>query len=736
MKKLLFIFLIYLLFSCSLFFPPVYGEEIISFSSSGHKRVSHIDNDGQKTFDSQRIIKSILVLRNPNTGLSPSHWGHPGYEDLAYLYDKAVDAIILKALGYQLEAEKILDYFADRLRIPMDEVRMCVDTNEIYGILKLFKPRDSSQKAVKSLVNAFNINSVKPQGEGMLEFVTTPGPMSFVIYAMLAVNPKKYKTEACLLGETLLAMQDNEGGVHDGDRAPDKIHTEPHVDAAAALLMLYQITGDEKWRIAAERGYNWFEHNVYYPEEGIIDQGLWSGSRSTIFATDCYSWTMAGPAGDKIPLNVLKKLTETMLNHGLVKITLSLPDSTIQTVILCDFTDAEESRAKKVRDGFHPMGSVEWTGGVILSLQKNAVRFWNAKDSSTARFYKALAEALFAETIKCFYYQDDLRAWITFYATGQGVEVGPFGSIRKGFSGGWKTPFFYAKTEDGRTIRGGSTVGAWPLLPCLGVNPFILNDQYKSTYNQIPLTEEDEKTARSFLEGVAARRTFQETILPEAPAASTQIVEPRTFNGKMWEAFELASAAKESSHDEEAKKYFEEAILWAKKVINDSAWVKLAKRDNIKKESEVGGIIEYPWGVTYPNHPLHIAIWRYALLNEIGAAMWGLATANFELGNYDEAKYWIGRIIDDVPLHQIASVLKEEQDDITKKPDSIEDKIIQGYWNALVVWETNPAGYERDARMGILYNQVLREKGLPTATPKVVPLHTIPRIQNRPKNEK
>ena len=234
-----------------------------------------------------------------------------------------------------------------------------------------------------------------------------------------------------------------------------------------------------------------------------------------------------------------------------------------------------------------------------------------------------------------------------------------------------------------------------------------LHDALPISYDQIPLTEKDRERARLFLENIAIHRTFQEAIQREAPLAATQIVEPRIFNEKMWDAFDAADVAQKDKDDEKAKEYFKEAIYWAEKTVSNPKWIELAKKDNIKKEKEFGGIIAYPWGTTYPDndHPLHIVIWRYPLLNEVGAAMWGLAVANFELENYDESKYWIERIIDEVPLHQIADVIKEPDDDEddaegnteNSAKDNVKDDIddlIQGYWNALISWEVNPGGSE------------------------------------------
>jgi tetratricopeptide (TPR) repeat protein len=264
-------------------------------------------------------------------------------------------------------------------------------------------------------------------------------------------------------------------------------------------------------------------------------------------------------------------------------------------------------------------------------------------------------------------------------------------------------------------VKGGSTVGAWPLLPYLGLNPFILGDYYKAVYNKIPLSSQDKNSAKVFIDNMVMDRKFTEKV-PEAlsKTGAQIIVEPRMFNQKLWQAVENAYFARKQKRDKDANEYFREAIKWANRTVNHMTWFNLAKRDNAEKQKEYGGIIYYPWGSVYANNdnPIHTAILKYPLLNEMGIAMWGLVTAYYELGDYKTAKYWIGRMIDDVSLHQIPDVVRAEGGGQTN--------IIQGYWNALVLWEDAAGGSLRDAKIGQLYKEVLETKGLTSAKPKIV----------------
>lgn len=659
------------------------------------------------------IAEGLLATRNPATNLMPSHYGHPGYENLGFLYDLSVAAIILNAAGYKADAEAMLDYFARRLDVPLEEVMTTVDTNGVFGILKVLEYNGPAGNRTKALVNAIDVSATSSQGKGLLEFYTTPGPMAFFIFAMLQTDAEKYKKTALELGETLLSMQEEDGGIRDGDRAPDRVHTEPNMDCFAAFMMLYEVSGQQKWLIAADKAFEWFSKKAYDKENNAIHQGIWRERPSRIFATDVYSWTMAGPAGDRLSPEELRQLTEKMLTNCIVKVSLELPDSSRKTVILADFSKADDSRVVNARHGMHPMGTIEWTGGVILALQKNAVRLWKAGDRKTAKQYKALAHLLLKETSLCFYRLDKPDIVMTFYATAQGVEIAPFGAIQNKSTNGWKTTYYYVKDADGKpSVKGGAMIGAWVLLPYLGVNPFILHDSYKASYDAIPIDASDVVNAAKALNDIATGRTYTEEAQEKKPDRRVQIVEPRMFNKMMWKAIEDGYQAKSGSNTVGAKRSFTEAISWATKVVQNPVWMGLARADNETKQKEVGGIIYYPWGTVYPNneHPVHFAIQRYPLLNEVGTAAWALATASYELGQKEQAKLWMGKIIDEFPLHQIAAV----QDD---KPD-----LILGYWNALVSWEERSLGMKADPGIYNLYKEVLSEKGIPSAKPPTVVL--------------
>jgi hypothetical protein len=624
-----------------------------------------------------------MSLADPETHVAPSHMGHPGYHDVAFVYDKAVDALVLHAAGADREAHALLDYFAVKLRIPLSEVRKNADANGIYGILKLVPSLDDPRGV--GLVNEINCRSTEEAGQGQVEFWTTPGPMAFMVMAFLNVDRKEYLPEALTLGDALLLMQRPDGAITDGDRDARNVHTEPHMDTYSAFMMLYDVTGDKKWSTAAERAWGWFVKNVYRPDQDVIYQGIRPAGPSEVFATDAYSWTIAGRGGERIPLDALERLTDRMLRRSLSQVTLELPDGKTKTLTLVDFADVQDMRITADRGGFHPMGSVEWIGGVILALQKNAVRFWEAGDSASqekAKFYKGLAEFFTGQSLDSFYQVEGIKGLVSFYATGQWIPTGH----------GWKTPYFYVKDAQGKVvIRGGSTIGSWAVLPLRSVDPFKLDDMYGQTYAAIPLDDAQRQKVRDHVAGIVRERAFMERVPTEMASDVGDIPEMWRYNAQMFNAFNKGD--------------YYAAILWAQKVVGNSEWRKLAADQQVRKQRDLGGIVTYPWG-----RPLAGAkaeqrmIQKYPLLNEMGTAMWGMAVAQYKLGNRSDAKAWIKAIIETVPYHQIFSPTGP------------------GYWNALVSWQENPGGTVLDAEMGTLYREVLKDMNRSTALPQAYDL--------------
>ena len=636
-----------------------------------------------------KLIEGILTLSKTNTNIPPSLWNHPSLEKVSFLYDASMVAIFLKAAGKQDKAEKILDYFHNIFKITPEIMRKNKDAQNTYGVLKVFESHKGTYH--KAVLNAFRTDSLKFPGKGILEFYTTPGPNSFLYFAMSYVNKQKYLSSLKQIASLLKEMQNDEGAILDGDRLADKVHTEPHCDAIIALLMDYNVDYNiTPWPKEAEKGYKWFINTVFNPEKGEIYQGI---TTDKYFATDGYTWTMASPFGDRLAkeygIEILKKLSLTLLHNSLVKITWTPPNSKEITQTLFDFTNPTQKQILEpvvwnelhknygiTRGEYHPIGSAEWTGGAILGFQKNAVRAWNAGEKELAIWFKNLAVALTHEVFKSYYTVNGIK--VGAYATGQNIPNGH----------GWISPIFNVPGK----VKGGAPISAWPILTEIGVNPFILNDNYKETFDKIPSHSLEE--AEKILQKELRIPPFKETPLNKIPKSYPTLREPRFYIAKMWEEFN--------------KKNYKQAQNYALEVITEPKWKKDALKENKLKSKRLGGLVDYPWGISFllNNDYRQTEIWKYPLLNEYGAALWMMVMSNVKHDKYEEAKKWMKEFINNFPLAQIASGKNSFSSLYEKQYNYFK---INGYINPLLSWKYNPSNKEDDNTMQRLYNEIIEE---------------------------
>ncbi len=633
-----------------------------------------------------KIAQGLLKNANEETGLIPSHFGHPGYENIAYLYDLAHNAIELKLTGHIHEARKITDYLAARLRIPEDTVEKSKNLHGTYGIRMIV---DLEEYRVKGLVNALDVRNTSTAGQGSLEYLTTPGPMAWMGLAFLHIDPKEYLTEAIQMGEGLLLMMDEKGGIRDGNRGPNNIHVEPHMDSYALFRALAQITGDQKWKEAEDKTLAWFLNNALDPEKGTIYQGIWDGRPSPPHATDAYTWSIAS-AHEHLSLDTLKKLIATVEAKSLVNITFTRPDAKTVQVIMSDFTDPSDPEvqapSQSLFDGihrgeYHPAGSAEWLAGYILMLQVAAVKSWEAGDKEYAIAAKSKANALLENAAESFHEYEGGR--YASYATGQWLAT----------AFNWRTPLW---THPGD----GSTSSAWFIFVLLGFNPFdvINGDKLARELEEIPTLPREE--ALELLRKSVVHPPFIEKGPQDLPKELFTVDQPAWFlneagqHGGAWGA--LNDARKTGD-----KEIYQEAIVWASSAFDK--WGRLAEQENRVKSEEVNGIVKSVWGDEKNNDStssVYQTIWRYPLLNEITSAVWVLAQAHFDLGQPEEAEKWLNWLAE-YNLGQIHS------------PQA------RAYWNPCKSLESG------EEEMESLFKKVLRDRGMGSAQPSEVPVEEI-----------
>ncbi|MBF0330730.1 MAG: hypothetical protein HQL17_02245 [Candidatus Omnitrophica bacterium] len=410
---------------------------------------------------SNRVVKALKALENPNTKFVPSHVNMPGLENIAFTYDLSVEAAAYKAAGQDGPARNTMNAI-------------------VQGFSSTRMTRE--YKGHKGFVNSVNIRTGNMGGENEV----TPGPNAWIGLVALLVDPKEYLPLAQKMGDLLLAMQGTDGGILDGDRNPDMVITEPHMDGVALFERLYDVTGHNKWNAAAQRGRHYFKKHLYSVSQGTIVRSL--NDPEDIFATDAYSWSLLGKTGDELPLKELKTLITNLLSKSLVRVEAPVPGGKVKTLTLVDYTDPRSAHALRYRGGLHPVGSVEWTSGVIMALQKAAVRLASSGDMPTAKLYKAIAEELLQQVHDAFGALPSGEL-MSYYATESGVDT----------THGWKTPGPTGAYQ-------GSPVGAWVLLPMMHVDPFS-GKNYGQAYGKIQ-ADDHKKAARDFMDTAVSGKTY------------------------------------------------------------------------------------------------------------------------------------------------------------------------------------------------------------------------------------
>jgi hypothetical protein len=376
--------------------------------------------------------------------------------------------------------------------------------------------------------------------------------------------------------------------------------------------------------------------------------------------------------------------------------------------MLADNYDALDERIIAARQESHPSGSPALTAQLILALQLNAARLYYA-DYNTSSLYKAIAEELLSQLRNIYYPIPTTNGRLAMRETAQTTPIPPYGADESAILARNTPPLYYVQSQNTEAIAG-SCDSAWIFFPEYLTNPFSLLDNEMYVYKQIPLTDLDQTRAVTLLNFYAQEHfyTEQPTTMPDSEFSPP---EPEEYNKRMWIHFAAALTAKNNNDFTGMRYEYGIAQQWAEKTLNNSAWYTLARHENATKASRSHGLINYPDSTTFPknDNKLHREIWKYPLLNELGAAAWVMAVSEFEMGNYPECKKWITKIVKDFPLHQIAKT--------TKNADTGAFDLINGYWNAIVAWEKNPDKDYREEKMKTIYFETLKELGLSSALP-------------------
>lgn len=722
MLKQVFLISYFLVLSISLnpilsYATTITAEDLAAVSNEQKINIISLDNTDSSAKQSSLkpidLIYSLHSMADKKTGLSPDYWGDDRFADYATLSHKMLDVLAYHASGYQNHAEKILDFFARRLDIPREEIAAKKDSNNNYGILKLITHSSAGTDHV-GILDGLSTSNNSIAGKAQSNFFVSPRSLSLAISAFLHVNQDKYKKYALLLGETLLAFQDNEtGAIVDNDRIRNYTHSIEQIAAYSAFEMLSSVDDDPKWAEAAESALYWFTSRVFSSTQLAVAQGYGNSKSNQVYTTAAYTSYLLSSAADKLSISTIKSMTDKILEKSLSNISLYLPDGRWIQATLADEYAPESRKIISARGELHPRGSFEQTVYLILMLQKNAVRLIN-HDFDAAKRYKAIAESLTLDLSNTFYKVKGLRGLTSFSDTWQNKAYIQLGANPTTMQEKIYSPYFFVENKEfpAKSLVGGSSISAMFNLIFYGINPFVLNDKFSDRYISLPINEQHRSDAIYKIK-LAIRKKIINEPTPEESTDDITFSEPGKYNEQMWKYFSQAEGYKANGDMYNSRIAYENALSWALKTVNNTKWYLLAMTENKKKSRQHGGIIDYPYGITFPRNDstLHNAIMRYPLLNEMGAAMWAIAVINYEFTNREESKKWIRKMIENIPLHQIPT---------TTLSDDGKERLINGYWNALIAWEDNPSQQVRDQKMNSLYMEVLDEMNIDSAKPKKV----------------
>ncbi|MGH7197746.1 MAG: PilZ domain-containing protein [Candidatus Omnitrophota bacterium] len=361
--------------------------------------------------------------QNLHTGLVASFEGDPSLEDWAFTYDQSLASQTFLVFGDVKNAETILSFYDQR-----------------------------AQREKGAFYNTYDTVSGDP-----VESIIHAGPNIWMGIAALQyqhrVQDGRFVPLARSIADWVIgAMQDAEGGIRGGPTVA-WYSTEHNLDAYAFFTMLHEVSGDAKYRQAAEKVLAWIKKYSYSAEEKRMNRGKGDAT----IATDTFSWAIAALGPGK--LREIEFDPEAIMDfaeqHCEVSVNYQQAGGKAGEARGFDFAKAENI-------GRGGVISTEWTGQVIVTYQILSKYFNASGDTEKAALYADKAN---------FYLNELQKLIITSPSrTGQGRGCLPYASVDNVDTGhGWRTP-------KGR--RTGSVAAtAYGIFAWIGYNPFNLNDQ-------------------------------------------------------------------------------------------------------------------------------------------------------------------------------------------------------------------------------------------------------------------
>ncbi|MCX5696721.1 MAG: PilZ domain-containing protein [Candidatus Omnitrophica bacterium] len=370
-----------------------------------------------------KMYQWLTVHQNPRTGLVMSFEGDSDIAGWAFTYDQSLVIQSYSIFSDFSRAKKILDFYNQRAK-------------RINGLF----------------VNAYYVSDGAPA-----EYVIRSGPNLWLGIAVLQYTKQSKDTAYLGLARDIareimvLQGQDSDGGLRGGPEV-QWYSTEHNLDAYAFFNMLFELTGERRYKDAGQAILGWLVKYAYGKAELPVKRGK---GDSTI-ATDTYAWSIAAVGPRKLEELGMDpdKIMEFAESTCAVEVSYTRPEGNTLKVKGFDFAP----RQHVARGGII---STEWTAQMIVSFKIMARYYYARNMAAKAQGYDQKADEYLTQLGNLVISSPS--------PTGQGEGCLPYATQEMADTGhGWVTP-------KGKTT--GSIAGtAYALFAYYNYNPLEMKD--------------------------------------------------------------------------------------------------------------------------------------------------------------------------------------------------------------------------------------------------------------------
>ena len=330
--------------------------------------------------NNEAFINWVTANSSTNTGLPYSHVNDTNLLNYTFTYDAAQVALSYLAQNSTTNAQRIIDYYISTTNVwRLGGANSAVDSSSTNGAVKEYKVHAGPNAFLGiAAVQAYNINA-EPRN---LELATR--------IADFLISLQNNNTNDVNYGGLRWGPQGDAANPTDqriGDKGPQFntfYCTENNIDAYALFNMLYRVTGEAKYREAADINLRWLKNVAYNRPEHRFNWGykeqpykLYENELpgiETATAPDAIFWGISaiGPkALEDFEPGCAEKMMQYAESNFVATITFTKPNAEQVTVTGFDYTD--HASVKKLNRA--PMVSAEWTFDAINAYRRLADHF-------------------------------------------------------------------------------------------------------------------------------------------------------------------------------------------------------------------------------------------------------------------------------------------------------------------------------------------------------------------------